>query len=280
MSLFLKAAVLFVSIGLSGPVFAKSLFYDVAKDSEVLSSLGQAKSKQLKASINLLTWNIHKAEAGSDWASDFIHLAKNADLFLVQENVMNSFVKETLSRLNDFNFTMATSFFLRDSVATGVMTGSNADPEDSGFLRSPNTEPIAGTPKMALLQKFAVEGSRDPLLVVNVHAINFTLTGPFKRQMKQIVRQIKAHHGPVILAGDFNTWNPWRQDALAAAIKSVGLDAIEVPNDSRLLELDHIFVRGISVKSVALLDKIDSSDHYPLYAQLEVLPTSSEVIKP
>lgn len=280
MSYFLKAAFVFIGLSLASPTFADSLFYDIAKDNEVLSVITKAKEKQLRPSLTVVSWNIHKAEDGHQWAHDFIRLAKNADLFLTQESVMNPLVKETLNRLSNFNFTMATSFFMGDSTATGVMTGSTAEPEASAFLRSPDTEPIAGTPKMALLQKFSVEGVSQPLLVVNVHAINFTLTGPFKRQMKQIVKQIKNHTGPVIFAGDFNTWNPWREDALAAAIKSAGLTSIEVPNDSRFLQLDHIFVRGISVKSVQLLDKIDTSDHYPLLAQLEVLPTPTGIFQP
>lgn len=260
--------------------FSSASLYDVAENSEVLSFIGQPKEQQLRKVFSLVTWNIQKAEDENDWAQDFVHLSQNADVVMVQESVLNPLVEDTLKQLLGFNFNMATSFFLDDGTRTGVMTGSRSASSDVTFLRSPDTEPIAGTPKMTLLEKFKVEGMSDLLLVVNVHAINFTFNPAFERQIHQIIRNIRHHRGPVVLAGDFNTWHEGRREILEEAATSIGLQNILVPNDSRFLELDHIFVRGIKVHTMEILDQITTSDHYPLRAQLEVVPPAVELVRP
>ncbi len=236
----------------------------------VISVLSESSKNELPKSLNILTWNIHKAEALQAWAYDFVELTTPAQLMLVQESMQNYVVEDAIKQLTDFNFTMATSFLVDDYTATGVMTGAKANPLESHYLRSPDTEPIANTPKMALVQKFAVAGSSESLLVINVHAINFVFKPAFTRQVRQIVKRIQNHVGPVLLAGDFNTWSGGRWEVLSQATASVGLKHVPVAIDHRFLQLDHIFVRGLNVKSVAILDTVHTSDHFPMRAEVEI----------
>ena len=246
-------------------------------DQNVISVLAQSPNQELPATLNVVTWNIHKAEDRQAWAFDFVELTNPSDLMLVQETVTSYLVEDAIKKMPGFNFTMATSFVMSNGLATGVMTGAKANPVESHYLRSPDTEPIANTPKMALVQKFSITGSSEQLLVVNVHAINFVFNPAFKRQVTQIVKRIKAHVGPVLLAGDFNTWHEGRWEILEEAVTSVGLVHVPISNDHRFLELDHFFVRGMKVKSVALLDNVHTSDHYPLRATFEVEAKALEI---
>lgn len=236
----------------------------------VISVLAQSSRSELPQTLNVLTWNIQKAGALQAWAYDFVELTTPTDLVFVQETMQNYVVEDAIKKLPDFNFTMATSFLVDNYTATGVMTGARANPLQSHYLRSPDTEPIANTPKMALVQTFSLKDSTDQLLVVNVHAINFVFKPAFTRQIQQIVKRIKSHIGPVLLAGDFNTWSAGRWEVLSEATASVGLVHVPVAVDSRFLQLDHIFVRGLKVKSVSLLDSVHTSDHYPLRAEIEL----------
>ena len=77
-------------------------------------------------------------------------------------------------------------------------------------------EPWIRTPKAVGITEFALTDSQQTLAVVNIHGINFTLgVGDFARQLADIRSVIEAHEGPVIVAGDFNTWNRRRADELA-----------------------------------------------------------------
>ena len=105
---------------------------------------------------------------------------------------------------------MAASFTNRQGSATGVTTASkvsaNSVDNPPDFVRSQPREPFSRTPKMALISQYPIAGSADQLMVVNVHSINFVVTSKFETQLQQIEEAISSHRGPLLLAGDFNTW--------------------------------------------------------------------------
>jgi endonuclease/exonuclease/phosphatase (EEP) superfamily protein YafD len=109
--------------------------------------------------------------------------------------------------------------------------------------------------------------------VVNIHAINFVGVNKFSRQVAQVVDLIVGHEGPLVLAGDFNTWNPRRKKILAKAAESLGLN--RVPVAARRLRhlnqvLDHVFYRGLELLASRPLRHIKSSDHVPLWAEFRL----------
>ena len=62
-------------------------------------------------------------------------------------------------------------------------------------------------PKSALYARYRLSNGSD-LVTVNLHAINFTLgTKDFQNQIEQLENAVKKHKGPLIIAGDFNTWS-------------------------------------------------------------------------
>jgi endonuclease/exonuclease/phosphatase (EEP) superfamily protein YafD len=92
--------------------------------------------------------------------------------------------------------------------------------------------------------------------------------------VRGVVEALSQHDGPIILAGDLNTWT----DERVAALQNVGqkLGLTEIPFESgrsRFLghELDHILVRGLTVESAAAI-AVKSSDHNPVTAVLRLTP--------
>jgi hypothetical protein len=115
---------------------------------------------------------------------------------------------------------------------------------------------------------FGLTGSSDTLAVVNVHAINFSLSvESYTQQMRAIGDALATHTGPVIFAGDFNTWSAARTQVVADVAQRLGLEEIKFAEDKRTLffgkQLDHILVRGLRVVSASAIP-VTSSDHNPV----------------
>jgi endonuclease/exonuclease/phosphatase (EEP) superfamily protein YafD len=241
-------------------------------DSQVVATISEGSSEPLPSQMSFLTWNIQKAEGQSQWQRDFQSISAGKHFILLQEGVEKPEVLNTLRSVTHLGWLMARSFFMEtDHQGTGVITGSLETPWSSVFLRSPDREPVANTAKMGLLSTYRMQdGSR--LLVINVHAINFTTMGPFERQMDQIFGLVKGWPEKVILAGDFNTWAPNRTNYLLQSAQAAGLKHVAFQNDPRNLVLDHIFLRGCSAQASVIHSEISSSDHYPITTDLLCAP--------
>ncbi|HRI18168.1 MAG TPA: endonuclease/exonuclease/phosphatase family protein, partial [Burkholderiaceae bacterium] len=138
------------------------------------------------------------------------------------------------------------------------------------------TEPLLQLPKVALISRFRIEGHDAPLAVANLHAINFTFgLAEYEAQLDAVVAELAAHGGPIIVAGDFNTWSDGRYRTMQAAMQRLGLDAVLPGEDSRTRvfgrQIDHVFVRGFEVVQAGS-PQVQSSDHNPLLATLRLTP--------
>jgi endonuclease/exonuclease/phosphatase (EEP) superfamily protein YafD len=80
---------------------------------------------------------------------------------------------------------------------------------------------------------------------------------------------LARHDGPVILAGDFNTWSVARRRAVDAIALRLGLRAVSLDPDERSRFLgepvDQIYYRGL-VPGAASAVPVRSSDHNPVSA--------------
>lgn len=242
--------------------------WEPVPDPQVVKEIEPSTDQPLPAQLSLMTWNIQKAQGQTQWQQDFQNLAAGKQIVLLQEGVEEPFIVAALRSAASLGWFMARAFFLEtDHKATGVITGASRNPWSETFLRSPGREPISNTPKMSLLTTYQMQdGSR--LLVVNVHAINFTTLGPFQKQIDQITGLIRQWTGRVVLAGDFNTWSPNRTHYLRQMSSAAGLQEVAFGNDSRKLVLDHIFLRGCAAYGAEVHSEIESSDHFPLTTEL------------
>ncbi|KYG68653.1 hypothetical protein AZI87_05305 [Bdellovibrio bacteriovorus] len=238
--------------------------YEIPSDSDVMTHFGDCKAEFLPSNFSIFVWNIKKAESKARWAMDFERFAPKSDVVLIQEAMLDTFVTSIALRQKNFCWDFATSFI--DNDPTGVMNGSPITALKTHFLRSPGREPIARTPKMTLIAEFAIANSRETLMVANIHALNFVQDKNNRAQIQAVADFLKKHKGPIIFAGDFNSWNGNRTSALNEILSPLGLKKIPLDNDDRGMKLDHIFVRGLLTHSSTLHPDIKSSDHAPITA--------------
>jgi endonuclease/exonuclease/phosphatase (EEP) superfamily protein YafD len=246
-------------------------------DADVVNQINLPTEGRLNpASINILVWNMYKG-ARSDWARDYKALSGNKDILFLQEVLLDKKMRKIFNEDTVNSYLVATSF--RDSwqenTATGVATASDIQPVSSFYLRSHYREPIINTPKMGMFVEYQLAGSDKTLLTANIHAINFVSTEKHKNMLDEIEVALADHNGPVILAGDFNTWSDKKTLSLFEMTERLGLAEVEFKDDTRTRfmgnVLDWIFVRDLNVKGAHVHRDVNSSDHRALAAELSLI---------
>jgi endonuclease/exonuclease/phosphatase (EEP) superfamily protein YafD len=219
--------------------------------------------------IRVLTWNIHK-QGDAGWEQDLQAFANRYDILLLQEVVLQRPLRDIVETAG-LQWIMASSFFFAtDDI--GVLTAARIAPLASCTQRV--VEPLIRLPKSAVIAWFALAGSEHTLAVANVHAINFSLSlEAYRSQLRDLERVLSSHRGPLILAGDLNTWTDARTLAVREVADRLGLIEITFAPDKRSLffgqQLDHIFIRGLEMIESSSIP-VTSSDHNPVAATLRV----------
>lgn len=227
--------------------------------------------------LSVLCWNVHKGD-DSKWGEDLFYLAQNHQLVLLQESYFSEEYYQFIHALKLDNWREGVSFAMPDfnegMVETGVSTGSSFPILTSRRLKTDTVEPIIGTTKQSLLSYYSIEDSEQTLMVINTHAINFVTIQEFDHELVKIAKVIEEHDGPILWAGDFNTWNQTRMDHLYQTAEDLGFKAVSFAEDSRKefmgYPLDHAFVRGLKVLVAQDLRGVESSDHRPLSFSLQL----------
>lgn len=220
----------------------------------------------LEMPIELLNWNIKKGSREA-WRADLRNLSLGKEFVVLQEAVMGSGIREEVPHLEYVSFSQGYTTRFR---TTGVATFSATAPVSE--CRFSVTEPLLQTPKATNIAEYRLKGSVDTLVVVNLHAVNFSLgLGRFREQMAQVRDVLDAHEGPAILSGDFNTWSRRRMAIVRQLIARLGFSAIVLGEDHRKTfnghALDHVFVRGFS-SGIGETLIVRSSDHNPVSVEL------------
>jgi len=221
--------------------------------------------------IRMVNWNIQKG-GDPDWTDDLSMLTNETDLMIFQEAALEMDAWEIVAA--DHYRSFAPGYRTRGAagLVTGVMTLSATEPLTSCSLVS--FEPWLRTPKATMITEYGLTNTDQSLLVVNIHAINFTFTNKdFREQVRRALSVISEHPGPVLLSGDFNTWH-WRQwKILREMANKHGLTTLNYDEDHRKRvfgqPLDHIYVRGLRVIDATSF-RVDSSDHNPMSATLSL----------
>ena len=237
--------------------------------SAYLGTLPVAEGQVLSGSLDILSWNIQKAN-NEGWMDDLLLLGGEAHLAFIQEAALQAQLGELNPRgplVQSFSEGYTTA-----SLNTGVMTLSRHAPTmQCNFTR---TEPWLGTPKAATVTEHALEGRDDRLLAINLHAVNFTFgVDDLQEQLRPLVELLVTHRGPAILAGDFNTWSDARQRLVDRVLFQHGLEPLSFEPDLRTTAfgrpLDHIYVRGLTAEYTEVVP-VTSSDHNALRARLKL----------
>lgn len=217
-------------------------------------------------SIGLLCWNIQKQRSPTihDALRDY---ADTTQLVLLQEVWLEERLGSCFSHPWQAEFHQGWRSLRR---TTGVMTLAHAPASRS--LGRTSQEPLLRTAKATSLCHYPLIDREEDLLVVNIHAINFSLgTRGYRQQLQNIVSEIRQHRGPVIFAGDLNAWSRERQAILDEFCAFLGLNEVPYDQDERTRvmkrPLDYIFVRDAEILAARAAHH-PCSDHNPLEVTL------------
>ena len=97
---------------------------------------------------------------------------------------------------------------------------------------------------------------------------------PFKNIKKLIAHieavLVKLCSGPVLFAGDFNTWTQDHLDEVTSKLENFGFHlAYSWPYPGREIPLDHVFVRGLRLVNAS--NVVSRSDHIGALFDLELI---------
>lgn len=217
--------------------------------------------------IKLLIWNLN-GQYNSSFLHTFKKLIKESNLILTQETLLAPSIIEFYEQSKPHWITGVS--FLQNSIRKGVSIGSSFSIENNFTLKSPLREPLINTPKMALFFDIPIANSNQVIKVVNIHALNFVTAKSFEKHIEQALQRVQDHNGPLIFAGDFNNWTNKKKQILQELIKAQQLQQISFKDDSRMMKVDHIFIRGFSLIKAKIFET-NESDHQPLLAELRML---------
>ncbi len=236
--------------------------------------------------FSLLCWNVEKGQ-NEDLFTRLQSLADELepDLIFLQEAHL------TISRVDGYGgiFAPGWSYPWPGGRAIGVAILSRSEPVSFEKLPTRDREFGVTAPKVSLAQIWDLPGA-DTLLIINIHGLVFEsgqrLAG-FRRQLDVIEGVVAGHDGPVLLAGDFNTWSGYRLGYVREMAERLRLNEIDEFEGTRPrttadlgseasntsfgvnpdLPLDHVFVRQLDVVEARVLDET-VSDHMPLFIRV------------
>ena len=235
------------------------------------------------ASIAIVTWNAQKGQ-GQHFKSDLSRLivADRPDFVFIQEARADLVESDGIGG----HFASSWSYPWPNGTTIGLLTLSYVPPVRIQPVPSRHREFFITAPKLSLVTEYPLENG-ERLLAVNVHLLAFErwATTGIAAQMQDLAAIMKAHSGPIILVGDFNTWSAKRLALVQAVAAELNLTEVDgFPAGRRTgdkqasllnwlfgideeLVLDRIYYRGFSHHSARVLP-YDSSDHRPIQVTL------------
>nr|WP_314170482.1 endonuclease/exonuclease/phosphatase family protein [uncultured Aggregatibacter sp.] len=244
-------------------------YHPIKKQDELICyQADQAPREITQKTFRLLVWNLHKGQ-DAGWQQALNRLAQGRDLLLLQE-VLNT--QELATQYSSrFPTALYASAFAYLQQQSGVEILSQFAPRF--YCAGSKSEPWIRIPKVGAAMSLPLPHGQA-LLLVNVHLINFEINPTsYEEQLRTLMQLVSQHQGPLVLSGDFNSWNGYRAQIIRKVINEFGLEEVSFEQDHRLRflgnPLDHVFVRGLNVLH-ATTEPTESSDHAPLLLDVEL----------
>lgn len=230
-----------------------------------------AQQSILPAEFSVLIWNIYKGSKGQKFYREAKTIFPQYELILLQETVFGGDLEDFIQAEFDHQEERAVSWG-----RNGVATLATAAAIQTHPMKTQSREFFVFTPKASLATVYQMEDRE--LLVINIHMINFRETGAMQAQLEQYSALLEEHQGPIIVAGDFNTWSSGRIQAVDQFLTSYGLEEIDFVDSSgsdprakfAVGVLDRLYIRGLKIVNKKVFQDSQSSDHYPFAVDLKL----------
>lgn len=244
-------------------------------------------AQTLTSAITVVNWNAQKGK-NPQFASDLqlILEQEKPDLVFLQEARADLLEPEQMGGY----FAEGWSYPWPDGKTNGVLTLSRVPPDRVELVPTKYREFGVTAPKVSLVTEYPLP-TGEKLLAVNVHLLNFEAWSLKKisHQLEDLKKMMADHQGPIVMAGDFNTWNQKRLDLVKAVARDVKLKEVtDFPEGrttgdtksefwnkalgvDRALPLDRVFFLGFDPTSARVLN-YDTSDHRPILVKLKLQP--------
>lgn len=241
----------------------------------------------LPASITVVSWNAQKGRH-----PQFI---KDLKLLLEQEKPDIVFLQEVKADLFEPEqmggyFAEGWSYPWPGGKTNGVLTLSRVPPVRIQSVPTKNREFGVTAPKVSLVTEYPMINGEN-LLTVNVHLMNFERWSvkKLKHQLEDLKSIMANHSGPIVMAGDFNTWNQKRLQLLKEITQDIKLREVtdfpegrttgdtrsefwnEVLGVEKDLPLDRVFFLSFKPILTRVLN-YETSDHRPILVKLKLQP--------
>ena len=239
--------------------------------------------RSLPGTITVAVWNAHKFH-DPQFATDLQVLMdwQNPDIIFLQEARADRLALENLGGY----FANSWSYPWPNGITIGVVTLSKVSPMEVKPMQSKYREFWVTAPKTSLITEHPLSNG-ETLLAVNVHLLVYERWGVLKlrSQLDELRSIMEQHSGPILMAGDFNTWNEKRlglvqelaEDLQLTEVKDFPPGRTTGDQDSGCLNwlfgiekdipLDRVYYRGFTNHSAEVLP-YDSSDHKPILVTL------------
>ena len=269
------AGYLFYSLTIFSPVnihFSTTpnlTYHPIKKQDELMCYQAEQPLPEITQKIfRVLVWNLHKGQ-DAGWQQALNRLAQGRDLLLLQEVLNTQELAAQYSSL--FPTALYASAFAYLQRQSGIEILSQFAPHF--YCAGAKSEPWIRIPKVGAAMSLPLPHGQA-LLLVNVHLINFEINPTtYEAQLRTLMQLVSQHQGPLVLSGDFNSWNGYRAQIIQKVINEFGLEEVSFEQDHRLRflgnPLDHVFVRGLNVLN-ATTEPTESSDHAPLLLEVEL----------
>jgi endonuclease/exonuclease/phosphatase (EEP) superfamily protein YafD len=242
-------------------------------------------SQILPATITVVNWNAQKGK-NPQFASDLKLLLEQEkpDIVFLQEALADFFIPEKMGGY----LAEGWSYPWPGGKSVGVLTLSRVPPTRIEPVPTQFREFDVTAPKVSLVTEYPLPYGKN-LLALNVHLLNFEVWSleKIRHQLEDLKTIMTNHDGPIVMAGDFNTWNLIRLELVKEITRKVKLiEVTDFPNGrttgdtksefwnevlgiERSLPLDRVFFLGFDPIEARVL-KYDTSDHKPILVKFKL----------
>lgn len=229
-----------------------------------------------KNTFSLMSWNAFKVDHKRPVVfADFIrevYSEYGIDIFCLQEVVNH---ENSVFPIEEFDVNFASNIILKTR-NYGVATISRFSTTKSVKVLTTHKESVINTHKASLISHLDIDGQK--VVIVNIHAINFKSNKVYEYEFEKIKELIGLAENkyPILVAGDFNTWNRARVKLIKDFCREFGfkiafLDEPELVKSFQKNHLDFVLYRGLCLEKAKVLNCQKISDHNPIIVDFKLI---------